>query len=384
MSVKGVGMDRCRAYLGPFFGREDWASFAAALVKQVDIHLVLAALESLSKTSSSGIDGIPASIYWAFKDAFAPHMLHIFESALASGTVPEDWTLALLNQIPKVPVVATLSDLRPLVLQNTCLKWFTAIIALQLQDLVAAIMPLQQKGCIKGRFIFEHLWDAFGTWHTMDEGFFCFVDFSKAYDSVTHDYCVALFTLMGLSLEHIRILLFLFKAPIALILHGSVYKDKTIHPRSGVRQGCPLPPTLFAMLISPIVPQMQNISDKVTVLLYVDDLLIIIHDIPLVSAQVMIQAKAQLDVFSTITGLSVKSAILLKGFWPPALAGILAATGLPIKDKYKYLAVLIGHIPPEVAYGAAIPKALGRAYSMQHWKLSQGKESHPASARVRT
>ena len=373
MSVKGVGVDRCKSYLGSFFGLKDWKSFAAALVKKVDIHLVLAALESLSKTSSPGIDGVSASVYWAFKDVFAPHMLYVFDSAMATGTLPETWTLALLNPIPKVPGIATVLDLRPLVLQNTCLKWFTAIIALQLQDLIAAITPLQQKGCIKGRFIFEHLWDAFGTWHTMEEGLFCFIDFSKAYDSVTHDYCMAFFTLMGLSFEHIRILLFLFKAPIALVLQGAVYKEKIIRPRSGVRQGCPLSPTLFAMLISPIVQRMQAVSDKITVLLYVDDLLIIIHDVPQDAAQAMIQAKAVLDAFSGITGLSInlsKSAILVKGFWPPALTGLLAATGLPIKDKYKYLGVFIGHIPPEVAYGAAIQKALGRAYSMQHWKLS--------------
>jgi len=134
MSVKGVGIDRCKSYLGDFFGTKDWASFASALVKRVDIHLVLAALESLSETSSPGIDGVSASIYWTFRDAFAPQMLHIFVAAMSTGTIPEHWTLALLNLIPKVPGIGTVSDWRPLVLQNTCLKWFTAIIVLQLQD----------------------------------------------------------------------------------------------------------------------------------------------------------------------------------------------------------------------------------------------------------
>mmetsp|Transcript_12956 Transcript_12956/g.23289 ORF Transcript_12956/g.23289 Transcript_12956/m.23289 type:complete len:91 (-) Transcript_12956:303-575(-) len=90
----------------------------------------------------------------------------------------------------------------------------------------------------------------------MSEGLFCFIDFSKAYASVTHDYCMASFTLIGPSLEHIRILLLLFKAAIAFILHGAVYKEKNIHHQSGVRQGCPLSPTLFAMSMSPSVQQM--------------------------------------------------------------------------------------------------------------------------------
>jgi len=72
MSVNGVGIDRCKSYLGSLFSTKDWASVAAALVKKVDIHLVLAVLESLNKTSSPGIDGVSASICWIFKDTFTP------------------------------------------------------------------------------------------------------------------------------------------------------------------------------------------------------------------------------------------------------------------------------------------------------------------------
>ena len=102
-------------------------------------------------------------------------------------------------------------------------------------------------------------------------------------------------------------------------------------------------------------------SDKITNLRYVDDLLLIIHDVPSAAAQHMLNAKAELDMFSIAAGISVnvsKSAILLKGSWDFDSVVSLGATNLPIKDRCRYLGVLIGHVAPEVAYGAAIQKGL--------------------------
>ena len=72
--------------------------------------------------------------------------------------------------------------------------------------------------------------------------------------------------------------------------------DKLIHPQSGVRQGCPLLPTLSAMLLSPSICKLQGISNYISVLLYADDLLIIIHDPPLIAAQRMLSIGQELDV----------------------------------------------------------------------------------------
>ena len=154
---------------------------------------------------------------------------------------------------------------------------------------------------------------------------------------------------------------------------GTFTYDNLIRPQSGVRQGCPLSPTLFAMLIFPIIRKLQGISDSISVLLYVDDLLIIIHHPPLTAAQHMLSIGQELDVFREHTGPTAnlsKSAILLKGSWPVDLQATLAMPNIPIKYRYKYLGVIIGHVTSEAAYGPVLQKALGRAFSMQHSKLS--------------
>mmetsp|Transcript_145752 Transcript_145752/g.254435 ORF Transcript_145752/g.254435 Transcript_145752/m.254435 type:complete len:100 (-) Transcript_145752:691-990(-) len=85
-----------------------------------------------------------------------------------------------------------------------------------------------------------------------------------------------------------RGLLFLLKAPILLLLNGDATRATSFTPLSGVvvvlvKQGCPLSPTLFGMLVSLIILKMHGISSYITVLLYVDDLLIIHHPPPSVA-----------------------------------------------------------------------------------------------------
>ena len=139
---------------------------------------------------------------------------------LSGGGIPQQWSLALLNPIPKVAGIPHPKDLRPLVLQNTCLKWITAIISLQIADIVAQMTPPQQKGFIKGRYMFDHFYDAFGAWRDLSEGCFLFVDFSKAYDSVTHQFASTFFTSLSFPPQLVTLLLNLFKSPMALVING--------------------------------------------------------------------------------------------------------------------------------------------------------------------
>ena len=65
-----------------------------------------------------------------------------------------------------------------------------------------------------------------------------------------------------------------------------------------------------------------------------------------------------------------KSNILLKGQWDPVHRVQLLSTGLRIVEKYKYLGIVLRATTAEEAYGPALRKATGRAFSMQSWSLS--------------
>ena len=68
--------------------------------------------------------------------------------------------------------------------------------------------------------MFDHLYDAFGGWKDLNEGCFLFVDFSKAYDSVTHQFASTFFTSLSFPPQLVTLLLNLFKSPMALVING--------------------------------------------------------------------------------------------------------------------------------------------------------------------
>ena len=379
MSSTGKPVEACRAYLSKFFGCKDMAVMVRLLMQDLTPELVAAALDTLNANSSAGFDGIPTAIYKRFTGLFTPHMFSIMRGILADGALNHDWALALFNPIPKARGTVKAEELRPLVLQDTCHKWVAAIIGLQLKDLLTALTPSYQKGFIKGRFIFQHLWEAAGTWSALPNGLFCPIDFRKAFDSVTHDYCIAFFELMGIPPQYIVILIQLFRAPMAPIIHGGVQLESLIHPTSGVRQGCPLSPSIFSLLVCPVAERIKGLSDSVIVLLYADDLLIIFKGFPKFVARLMQLALEELSQFQLHGGLEVnagKSALMTVGLWSSEDLLLLAPLGLPVKQSYTYLGVVLGNVTPEESYAPALQKALGRAYSMQHWALTLGERVH--------
>ena len=193
-----------------------------ALFKPLSAELVLQALNNLQATSAPGYDGFTVQIYKSFKELFVPQMVTVMAEFLRTGEIPLDWSLALLNPIPKVVGDPAAKHLRPLVLQNTCLKWISATMALQLSDIINQFTPKQQKGFIKGKFMQDHLFNAFGSWHDMETGWFLFIDFAKAFDSVTHQFATTFFTRMALPPELISLILALFRSPMALVNNAGV------------------------------------------------------------------------------------------------------------------------------------------------------------------
>ena len=100
-----------------------------------------------------------------------------------------------------------------------------------------------------------------------------------------------------------------------LIVHDSVMVHTQLHPTLGIRQGCPLSLYRFALLISPIASYLQKVWPVVSVLLYADDVLIIVNPNPPQATLIIIQCAAlllrQFSAFCVLRTNSKQSLLLL-------------------------------------------------------------------------
>ena len=169
------------------------------------------------------------------------------------GVIPPGWALGLLSPIPKEAGSVSITTLRPICLQNVLLKRVPATIYLILEDVEACVTPSAQKAFIQGHFIFDHMWDVRGAWEAMQQGLMVSLDFSKAYDTVHHNYFIAFFLHVGLPIPLISLLMTMFKAQFVFAMGRGVVKEVLVPPQSRVKQGDPLSPAVFVMVCSVIV-----------------------------------------------------------------------------------------------------------------------------------
>ena len=256
MTDKGVSVSDCKAFLHRLGLPKQWRGVAPKLIRTLSEEVVLTALERMHATSSPGLDGVSAAVYQRMPLVPVFQMLHMVRAMCSSGVVPEAWSFAIMNCIPKRPGIPEVSALWPICLQNSVFKWFTGTLLLLLEDLISFVTPREQKAFLKGRSILDHIWGSRGAWDHYTVEAFLTVDFAKASDSVQHSYMVAVLEYLGVDQALITLLIQLFRAPFIFAVGRGVVREEKVYPRSGVRQGDPLSLALFVLFCSLLIGQL--------------------------------------------------------------------------------------------------------------------------------
>ena len=266
---------------------EDIYLVSLQLNASITLQETINALKQCKNGKATSIDNIPNEI---LKVRALQQTLHkLFRTCFETGKIPSMWYKGIIHPILKTgkDPLLPLSH-RGISLMSTVAKIFSAIINNRLTTFMEShgIYAEKQNGFRRLRSCLDHLYTLTNIIRNRkahnQETFCAFIDFEKAFDSIHYPllwFKLAACGIQGKILQMIQSMYSNLECCIRVNGRLTDWFSQT----AGVRQGDTLAPTLFAIFINDLVPEINNlrcglpISDDntISILLYADDIVLI-------------------------------------------------------------------------------------------------------------
>ena len=240
----------------------------------------------LQKADGSTAPGPDRIGYRTWKQLESEHtiVLSVLNTCRINVKIPPEWKTSTTILIHKGDDLLILDNWRPLALQNTLYKLYAAVIAKRITDWATeGIMSSSQKGFLPMEGCLEH--NHIMTSVLQDSRrrkrpiIFTWLDLKDVYGSVPHQTLFTIMGLAGLGGLTLQIVRDFYHQTTTAIRTG---KDKTgpITIQRGVKQGCPLSPILFNLVMEVLIRAAESTEDAgysiansvMKTLAYADDL----------------------------------------------------------------------------------------------------------------
>ena len=256
------------------------------LNKQLTLSEIEKAISKLKNGKSVGIENIANEILKTGK--LNNILLKLFSKCFETGLIPDQWNMSIINPIPKPGKDCRIpKNTRPISLVSTVYKVFSSVLNNRLKQYIESnnILSDEQNGFRNMRSCIDHLYVLITILKQRKlkkkETFVCFIDFQRAFDSVTHDLLVYKLLKNGIDGKFLKILKNSYSNMYSAIrLNG--YYTEWFPVNSGVRQGDVLSSTLFGIYIDDLVQEIKDLNMGIhfedvfiNILLYADDVLLI-------------------------------------------------------------------------------------------------------------
>ncbi|KAL7975812.1 hypothetical protein Chor_008348 [Crotalus horridus] len=231
------------------------------------------------RNSAPGLDRITAEELLTWDH---PSLAAYYNLMMAAGGPPEHLACSRVTFIPKVENPQTPGDYRPISVASTVLRAFHKILAWRLRDTLQ-LSPfqhgfLQRDGCLEATALLHTILRK--VHNSRKPCAMLFLDVAKAFDTVSHQTLFRVAVEMGLPPPLVNYLKHLYSQSTVRLA------DKATKCGRGVRQGDPLSPLLFIMVMDDIVrktlPEVGFDLDgqRVDSLAYADDLVLLAEKSP--------------------------------------------------------------------------------------------------------
>lgn len=235
---------------------------------------VFKTMSKLKPKKSSGPDGIPTVALKNLRSPLCGPLSMIFNSLMSTGNIPTEWTSAIVTPLYKKDDASQCENYRPVSLTCSICKIMEKLIVDDLSSYLRTnkLISKSQHGFLSKRCTTTNLLDTLNDWtiainnkKTVDS---IYIDFSKAFDTVSHCKLLNKLTSYGITGNLLKwITGFLNNRTQTTRVGLSVSEPVSL--TSGVVEGGCLGPLLFILYVNDVC---DVIDSNATLKLYADDI----------------------------------------------------------------------------------------------------------------
>ena len=230
------------------------------LEENINISELTASLKMMKNNKSPGSDGIVVEFYKMYWHEISQDLLEVYHHCFTDGKLTHSQDLAILRLIFKNGAREKIENWRPISLLNIDAKLLSKVLAERLKIVLPRIIHLDQKGCVKGRFIghnirlIEDMMDS-----CENEEVILLLDQQKAFDRVEHDWLFLVLDKFGFGDRFKKWLKILYRNMQSAILTNGVL-GKYFKVERGIRQGDSLSALLYIIQSEPFNAMIRKSS----------------------------------------------------------------------------------------------------------------------------
>lgn len=234
-----------------------YSDFDIPLVTQQEVST---AIKSLKYNKSPGNDGVTTEALKLGKLSLRPHLTNLFNTMLRTGKVPLTFCHSNIILLHKKGDRKDINNYRPISLISNIYTIFIKIILTRITQELDSHQPPEQAGFRTKFSTTDHMQAVNQIIQKVSEFnkelYIAFVDYTKAFDNLTHNSIFSALSQQNIHPTYIKLLQIIYNHSTANVKLQSLGPSFSI--LKGVKQGDPLSPKLFTSALQKVFKNLES------------------------------------------------------------------------------------------------------------------------------